>query len=85
MSGYVIEGATGPWELVVGLEVHAQVVSQAKLFSGASASIACITKRTELTFLISQRVRNGSPAFRTDTFTSARIEPSSMFPSQVPR
>ncbi|GBQ32936.1 Asp-tRNA(Asn)/Glu-tRNA(Gln) amidotransferase subunit GatB [Gluconacetobacter azotocaptans] len=35
---YVIEGRTGPWELVVGLEVHAQVISQSKLFSGASAS-----------------------------------------------
>ncbi|MFQ6548399.1 Asp-tRNA(Asn)/Glu-tRNA(Gln) amidotransferase subunit GatB [Aestuariibius sp. 2305UL40-4] len=32
----VIEGATGPWELVIGLEVHAQVASNAKLFSGAS-------------------------------------------------
>jgi aspartyl-tRNA(Asn)/glutamyl-tRNA(Gln) amidotransferase subunit B len=31
-----IEGATGPWDVVVGLEVHAQVVSNAKLFSGAS-------------------------------------------------
>ncbi|WP_419729542.1 Asp-tRNA(Asn)/Glu-tRNA(Gln) amidotransferase subunit GatB [Lichenicola sp.] len=35
---YVIEGRTGPWELVIGLEVHAQVVSEAKLFSGASAT-----------------------------------------------
>ncbi len=35
---YIIEGTTGPWEIVVGLEVHAQVVSQAKLFSGASAT-----------------------------------------------
>jgi len=32
---YTIEGTTGPWEVVVGLEVHAQVVSNAKLFSGA--------------------------------------------------
>ena len=32
----VIHGATGPWELVIGLEVHAQVASNAKLFSGAS-------------------------------------------------
>ena len=31
-----IEGASGPWEVIVGLEVHAQVVSNAKLFSGAS-------------------------------------------------
>ena len=33
---YVIEGSTGPWEIVVGLEVHAQVISQSKLFSGAA-------------------------------------------------
>jgi len=32
----LIEGATGPWEVIVGLEVHAQVVSRAKLFSAAS-------------------------------------------------
>jgi aspartyl-tRNA(Asn)/glutamyl-tRNA(Gln) amidotransferase subunit B len=33
----LIKGATGDWEIIVGLEVHAQVVSKAKLFSGASA------------------------------------------------
>ncbi len=32
----LIEGATGPWEVVIGLEVHAQVISKAKLFSGAA-------------------------------------------------
>ena len=32
----IIAGATGDWELVIGLEVHAQVKSKAKLFSGAS-------------------------------------------------
>ena len=31
-----IEGRTGPWEMVLGLEVHAQVASNAKLFSGAA-------------------------------------------------
>ena len=31
-----IEGRTGPWEIVLGLEVHAQVASNAKLFSGAA-------------------------------------------------
>ena len=31
-----IKGATGDWEVVIGLEVHAQVTSAAKLFSGAS-------------------------------------------------
>ena len=32
----VIAGARGDWELVIGLEVHAQIASKAKLFSGAS-------------------------------------------------
>jgi aspartyl-tRNA(Asn)/glutamyl-tRNA(Gln) amidotransferase subunit B len=32
----LIDGATGPWEVVIGLEVHAQVISKAKLFSGAA-------------------------------------------------
>jgi aspartyl-tRNA(Asn)/glutamyl-tRNA(Gln) amidotransferase subunit B len=36
VSGYRIQGATGEWEVVIGLEVHAQVTSVAKLFSGAS-------------------------------------------------
>src|SRR3546814_830784 len=35
-SNYRIQGATGDWEVVIGLEVHAQVTSHAKLFSGAS-------------------------------------------------
>jgi len=33
----LIKGATGDWEVVIGLEIHAQVTSRAKLFSGASA------------------------------------------------
>jgi len=32
----LVEGRTGPWEMVIGLEIHAQVVSRSKLFSGAS-------------------------------------------------
>jgi aspartyl-tRNA(Asn)/glutamyl-tRNA(Gln) amidotransferase subunit B len=35
-AGTLMRGATGDWELVIGLEVHAQVASKAKLFSGAS-------------------------------------------------
>ena len=35
-SSNLIKGATGDWEVVIGLEVHAQVASKAKLFSGAS-------------------------------------------------
>ncbi|WP_336741007.1 Asp-tRNA(Asn)/Glu-tRNA(Gln) amidotransferase subunit GatB [Aureimonas altamirensis] len=33
-----ISGATGDWEIIVGMEVHAQVLSEAKLFSGASTT-----------------------------------------------
>lgn len=33
---YIIKGETGDWEVVIGLEVHAQVISQSKLFSGAA-------------------------------------------------
>jgi aspartyl-tRNA(Asn)/glutamyl-tRNA(Gln) amidotransferase subunit B len=34
----LLKGATGDWEVVIGMEVHAQVTSQAKLFSGASTA-----------------------------------------------
>ena len=34
----LIPGATGDWEVVIGLEIHAQVASQAKLFSGAATT-----------------------------------------------
>jgi len=34
----LIAGRTGEWEIVIGLEVHAQVISEAKLFSGAATS-----------------------------------------------
>jgi hypothetical protein len=42
-------------------------------------------ERTELTFLISQRVLSGSPSRRTETLTTARRLPFSISPSQVPR
>ena len=32
MSDYRIHGDTGEWEVVIGLEVHAQITSEAKLF-----------------------------------------------------
>ncbi|MBL4928621.1 Asp-tRNA(Asn)/Glu-tRNA(Gln) amidotransferase subunit GatB [Fuscibacter oryzae] len=35
----VIAGAQGDWELVIGMEIHAQVASNAKLFSGASTQV----------------------------------------------
>lgn len=38
MSSYRIQGATGEWEVVIGLEVHAQITTQAKLFSGSATA-----------------------------------------------
>ncbi len=38
MNNYRIQGATGEWEVVIGLEVHAQVTSNSKLFSGAATA-----------------------------------------------
>jgi aspartyl-tRNA(Asn)/glutamyl-tRNA(Gln) amidotransferase subunit B len=37
-NGNLVQGKTGPWEMVIGLEAHAQVTSQSKLFSGAATA-----------------------------------------------
>jgi len=37
-NGNLIQGKTGDWEIVIGLEVHAQVISESKLFSGAATA-----------------------------------------------
>ena len=47
---YVLQGSTGPWEVVVGLEVHAQVTSRAKLFSGASTAFGA-EPNTQVSFV----------------------------------
>ena len=47
---YQIQGSTGPWEVVVGLEVHAQVVSRAKLFSGAPTAFGA-EPNTQVSFV----------------------------------
>jgi aspartyl-tRNA(Asn)/glutamyl-tRNA(Gln) amidotransferase subunit B len=47
---YILEGTTGPWETVIGLEVHAQVISAAKLFSGASTTFGA-EPNTQVSFV----------------------------------
>ncbi|MFN7175771.1 MAG: Asp-tRNA(Asn)/Glu-tRNA(Gln) amidotransferase subunit GatB [Thermaurantiacus sp.] len=49
-SASVIDGRTGPWELVIGLEVHAQVTSEAKLFSGAPTAFGA-EPNTQVSFV----------------------------------
>ncbi|HEX6978071.1 MAG TPA: Asp-tRNA(Asn)/Glu-tRNA(Gln) amidotransferase subunit GatB [Alphaproteobacteria bacterium] len=46
----LIEGKTGTWEIVVGLEVHAQVISNAKLFSGAATAFGA-PPNTQVSFV----------------------------------
>jgi aspartyl-tRNA(Asn)/glutamyl-tRNA(Gln) amidotransferase subunit B len=46
----LIQGRTGPWEVVIGLEVHAQITSQAKLFSGASTAFGA-DPNTQVSFV----------------------------------
>ncbi|MBV8702702.1 MAG: Asp-tRNA(Asn)/Glu-tRNA(Gln) amidotransferase subunit GatB [Acetobacteraceae bacterium] len=83
---YTIEGTTGPWEVVVGLEVHAQVISQAKLFSGAATAFGAEPNR-QVSF-----VDAGFPgmlpvinrecvaqAVRTGLGLNARVNPVSRF------
>jgi len=38
MSATILKGTTGDWEIVIGMEVHAQIISNAKLFSGAATA-----------------------------------------------
>ncbi|VAW01761.1 Aspartyl-tRNA(Asn) amidotransferase subunit B @ Glutamyl-tRNA(Gln) amidotransferase subunit B [hydrothermal vent metagenome] len=47
-----IQGATGEWEVVIGLEIHAQVMSEAKLFSGASTKFGA-APNTQVSFVCS--------------------------------
>ncbi len=47
---YVIQGSTGPWEVVIGMEVHAQVISKAKLFSGAATDFGA-EPNTQVSFV----------------------------------
>jgi aspartyl-tRNA(Asn)/glutamyl-tRNA(Gln) amidotransferase subunit B len=47
---YALKGNTGTWEVVVGLEVHAQVVSNSKLFSGAATAFGA-EPNTQVSFV----------------------------------
>ncbi len=47
---YTLEGDTGTWEIVVGLEVHAQVISRAKLFSGSATDFGA-PPNTQVSFI----------------------------------
>ena len=47
---YTLDGSTGPWEVVIGLEIHAQVISNAKLFSGASTTFGA-EPNTQVSFV----------------------------------
>ena len=46
----LIEGKTGKWEIVIGMEIHAQVISNAKLFSGAATAFGA-APNTQVSFV----------------------------------
>ncbi len=48
--GYTLEGESGLWEVVVGLEVHAQVISRSKLFSGSATDFGS-APNTQVSFV----------------------------------
>ena len=85
-SSYRIQGTTGEWEVVIGLEVHAQIVSAAKLFSGDSTefgaepnsqvSLVDAAMPGMLPTLNGECVRQ---AVRTGMALNARINPWSRF------
>jgi len=86
MSDYRIHGATGEWEVVIGLEVHAQITSQAKLFSGASTEFGAEPNShvalVDAAFPGMLPVLNGEcvrQAVRTGMALDARINPWSRF------
>ncbi len=83
---YTVEGSTGPWEIVVGLEVHAQVISRSKLFSGAATAFGA-APNTQVSFVDAAfpgmlPVINRecvAQAVRTGLGLEARINPVSRF------
>jgi aspartyl-tRNA(Asn)/glutamyl-tRNA(Gln) amidotransferase subunit B len=83
---YAIEGRSGPWEVVIGLEVHAQVISKSKLFSGAPTAFGA-EPNTQVSFVDAAfpgmlPVLNGecvAQAVRTGLGLNARINLVSRF------
>ena len=45
-----VRGNTGDWEIVIGIEVHAQIISNSKLFSGSSTSFGA-DHNTQVSFV----------------------------------
>lgn len=50
MVGQIIKGITGDWEVVIGLEIHAQIISESKLFSGSSTAFGS-APNTQVSFI----------------------------------
>jgi aspartyl-tRNA(Asn)/glutamyl-tRNA(Gln) amidotransferase subunit B len=82
----LIKGVTGQWEVVIGMEVHAQVTSQAKLFSGASTAFG--GEPNSHVSLVDAAMPGMLPvineecieqAIRTGLGLKARINPKSVF------
>ena len=62
----LIEGRTGEWEVVIGLEVHAQIIAEAKLFSGAATAFGAEpnTQVSPVDAGVSRHAAGDQPALR---------------------
>ena len=55
----LVKGNTGDWEIVIGIEVHAQIISNSKLFSGSSTSFGA-DHNTQVSFVDAGMPRHSS-------------------------
>src|SRR6202453_1286238 len=82
----LVRGATGDWEVVIGMEVHAQVTSQSKLFSGASTEFGA-EPNSQVSFIDAGmpgmlpviNVKCVEQAVRTGLWLKAKINLRSLF------
>ena len=81
MSDYRIQGATGEWEVVIGLEVHAQVTSKAKLFSGAATAFGA-EPNSQVSAWSTRRCR-GCCRCRTANASARRCAPGMAIEAQI--
>ena len=66
----LIQGETGEWEVVIGLEVHAQIVSNAKLFSGFGTVDAILTPTApSAAFPLGEKMDDPIAMYLNDVFT----------------
>ena len=73
----LIKGATGDWEVVIGMEIHAQVSSAAKLFSGAATAFRRLAEGLDTAIV---RVVAARPGTESITAVMEACQPTKLPP-----